>query len=151
MDEIKQLSKEVEGLKQQATLQSYKLSQLEEIGQQNVSGQTALISELHELTAGIRVMVQRQDHAKESAKRMWKEHEDLRNRVSDVEKWQSTNSDVVNGVKAINSKLVSVVVVALLATVVAPAATVTLVLSNLTAKQSHYEQKAESPERDPKQ
>jgi uncharacterized coiled-coil DUF342 family protein len=90
-----------------------------------------LVEELHNLTGAIREMVVKQDHARDSADRMWRQHEDLSLRVRSLESVQAANAPVIAGVRDLNKKIVGMVMAALLAAVIAPFATVTYVIKQL--------------------
>lgn len=141
MDQVTQLAKEVETLKREATLQNFKLTTLEKLSHDNLEGQAKLINEMHELTTGIRLLVEKQQSSKESADRMWKEHDALNARVGVIETAQKVNQPVIDGIRSINSKLILVIITAMLATVVAPAATVTMILDNISKRQVQNEQR----------
>lgn len=125
------MSEKVSNLSQQVAVISEKLDSIDERNREASRLNSNLVEELHQLTGAIREMVVKQDHAKESADRMWRQHEELQKRVSSLEAYQISSSPIVEGVRGLNRKVISIVAAALLASVVAPFATVTYIIKQL--------------------
>lgn len=108
-----------------------KLDTIAQRTEESSRNNSKLVEELHSLTGAIREMVVKQDHARDSADRMWRQHEDLSLRVRSLESVQAANAPVIAGVRDLNKKIVGMVMAALLAAVIAPFATVTYVIKQL--------------------
>lgn len=108
-----------------------KLDTIAQRTEESSRNNSKLVEELHNLTGAIREMVVKQDHARDSADRMWRQHEDLSLRVRSLESIQAANAPVIAGVRDLNKKIVGMVMAALLAAVIAPFATVTYVIKQL--------------------
>lgn len=118
-------------LAQRVALIDQKVDAINRRTDESSRSQAQLVKELHELTSTIRVMIEKQDHVKETADRMWHQHEALSERVQTLELFRATNEPIINGVRDLNKKVVGMVFAALLAAVVAPFATATYVLKQL--------------------
>lgn len=119
-----------------------------------------LIRELHEHTTAVSLMTERLSTTKESADRMWREHDSLKKEVGNVSerinKFRTesiardtnlrliceANQPVIDGVRALNKRVMSIILAALLASIIAPAATVSYVLSQVQKTEKAHESKA---------
>lgn len=136
-------------LAEKVALMDLKLDQINRQTDENVSNQGRLLKELHELTAAIRVMTEKQVHVKETADRMWGEHTDLSRRVRELESFKDVSFPVIEGVRDLNKRIIGMVMAALLAAVIAPFATATYILKQLPETTVVRHEQA-IPPRDPK-
>lgn len=125
------LKESIAMLSQRVAVMDQKLETVGQKADDTNRNQTLLIKELHELSGAIREMVQKQNHVKETADRMWDQYEELSVRVRHLESFRDTNAPVIDAVRGLGNKVIGLVVAALLAAVIAPVATVTYILERL--------------------
>lgn len=69
-----------------------------------------LVRELHDLTGTLKVYIEKSDVLSESNKRLWAQHESLDARLDNVEKQQAVNQPIIEGLRSLNSKVLTVII-----------------------------------------
>lgn len=91
-----------------------KLSSMDRMMTDSITEQRQLVRELHALTSKFDVYIERHDQVSEANKRLWNALENHNRDIADLKDAASANQPIIDGIRNLNSKLVWLVVSAVL-------------------------------------
>lgn len=91
-----------------------KLSSMDRMMTDSITEQRQLVRELHALTSKFDVYIERHDQVSEANKRLWNALENHNRDIADLKDAAAANQPIIDGIRNLNSKLVWLVVSAVL-------------------------------------
>jgi predicted nucleic acid-binding Zn-ribbon protein len=105
---------EIQNLQLKVQEHDLKLSSMDRMMTDSVTEQRQIVRELHALTSKFDVYIERHDQVSESNKRLWNALENHNRDIADLKDATAANQPIIDGIRNLNSKLVWLVVSAVL-------------------------------------
>jgi len=105
---------EIQNLQLKVQEHDIKLSSMDRMMTDSITEQRQLVRELHALTSKFDVYIERHDQVSEANKRLWNALENHNRDIADLKDAAAANQPIIDGIRNLNSKLVWLVVSAVL-------------------------------------